>query len=192
MPEKKGDQLGACARSSVRPTHLVLGYWWRATFVEVPIEALQRDGLSSSVGESRLVVSRPLAARVLGLERVLQRRQQRTKHVLDTLGVQIFAIARVGLALAQSREGLEVRGHLERWSTEVAETFDALAEGSEDVGRLRDGEGEIASVDERGSVDEGEGDASRREEGLETALNGELFRAELKERMVSIPTDMKR
>lgn len=160
--------------------------------MEVPIETLQRDGLSSSVGEGRLVVSRPLASRVLGLERVLQRRQQRTKHVLDTLGVQIFAIARVGLALAQSREGLEVRGHLERWSTEVAETFDALAEGSEDVGRLRDGEGEIASVDERGSVDEGEGDASRREEGLETALNGELFRAELKERMVSIPTDMKR
>lgn len=147
--------------------------------MEVEIDTLERNRLASSVGESRFAVSGPCASRVLGLEGVLQWRQEWDKDILDTFRVQILAIAGVRLALSKTREGFEMRRHLKWRSTEGTEAFDALAEWGEYIRSLRDGERKVASVDEWGCVDEGEGDASRREEGLEVTLNRNLFGTEL-------------
>jgi hypothetical protein len=169
--------------------HLVLRYGRRVPLMKVPIDTLERNSLSSSVRESRLAVSGPGASRVLGLERVLERRQEQDENILDTLRIQILAVTGVSLVVSEGRERLQLGRHLEGRSTEGTESFDALAEGCEDVGSLRDGEGEVTSVDERRCVDEGEGDASRREEGLEATLDGDLFGAELRVRTISLTSN---
>lgn len=83
------------------------------------------------------------------LIRRLERLEQQREDLLEPgrVRLEVGAVAGVGSVGGGGGEGLEGRGDRVRGTTETAAgSFDFLAEGGEDVGELRDGEGELGRV----------------------------------------------
>ena len=143
--------------------------------MEVPVQSFQSNGLATSVRECRFGITRERTARVLGFESVLQRLEQSGQDILHAVIIKLLAVSRVSLAVVQLGEGFELVGHLEWRATELTQSLYTLAEGREDIGRLRYGKGKIADVDEGGKVDGDELDVARREDRPKSSLDGQLL-----------------